>query len=192
MIMPPARRRNTKASKLEVDEPVKNQENPGTSETERGSTERTQPAEVPSMAPAQEVDEVVQNQENPGLHEPVDRSEPQIVTDSAGISYDVSKSPAELVTSDPEDEKRKAELKQSTAALDGRTEKDDDKKYIEIEFLESGITAARRVWKAGEVLRVEDSDSGISAHRSATGNVWFEMSESEQREKYGKPMFKRK
>lgn len=186
----------------EVDETVQNQMNPGTSEEERESTDA--PAEDKdatkawdTLAPANEVDETVHNQMNPGLNM-VDRNpEPEVVEDSAGIKYDVSKPYPELITdeSSPEEQQRKARVRQTEAVLRakdvGETE-ESDRKYIEIEFLESGLTTNGHVWKKGEVLKLEDNEDTYRLNKDIEDNVWFEQSASEQEERYGKVMFEKR
>ena len=181
MIVVPAKPRKT-ATKA-VDPTVENQENPGTSEEERPSTETdTDAAAVPpKMAPAFPVDETVVNQENPGTFA-VDRTpEPQIVTDSAGIAYDVSKGPSpQLVQEDREEEKNR--VRQTTAALDGRSEPTDDEDYFTINFLESGLTYAQTVWKKGEFVQVHKSKE----------KPWMSMSDEEQKRRFGAVKFERR
>lgn len=184
-----------------VDETVVNQENPGTSETERPSTEEPTPApETPKVAPAHEVDETVVNQESPGSGEFVDRNpEPQIVEDSAGIAYDVSKPYPELVTSDPETEQRRARVRHESGALDAKDIEgaDDDKKEeskdrLEIYFLETGLTAQSRVWKAGQTLVLEDNEETRKGIEDTEGNVWYDLSAEEQKKRYGKVFFEKR
>lgn len=62
--MPPRKRAAAKTT--EVDQTVVNQENPGSSEEERETTETESSAKVVGTAPANEVDETVRNQMNPG------------------------------------------------------------------------------------------------------------------------------
>lgn len=170
------------AKKKAVDKTVENQENPVQSEVSRESTEtKPEPAEYVKNVPAHEVDETVENQMNPGINM-VDRNpDPEIVTDSAGIAYDVSKAYPELVdTEDREAEKNK--IRQDNAVLDARTDKDNDEDLIEIEFLENGFTTSR-VWKKGETLRV---------HKDGE-EPWMNLSEKEQKDLYsGRKMFERK
>jgi len=187
------------AAANDVDKPVENQENPGTSTEERESTNpEPEVAEVPKMAPAHEVDETVHNQMNPGL-EMVDRHpEPVILEDAAGVKFDVSKPFPELITDDPEAEKRRARVRQTESVLDaknieGSNDPDnDEREHLEIEFLESGLTVAARVWKAGQVLVLEDNEASKKTHQDAEGNVWYELSADEQMERYGKVFFEKR
>jgi hypothetical protein len=185
-----------KSATPKVDEPVVNQENPGTSEKERPSTEENQEAYVPKMAPANEVDETVVNQESPGKNEPVNRNpDPFIVADSAGIQYDLNKTPQpELVQEDREAEKNR--LRQTDGALnaaDWREEdKDDDRKFIEVEFLESGLTIMRKVWKKGEVLREIDDENFRTNNDNGDGTYWFDQSAEDQKKRYGKVYFEKR
>jgi len=185
-----------KKSAPKVDEPVVNQENPGTSETERPSTEESTEAYVPKMAPANKVDETVENQESPGTHEAVNRQpEPLIVEDSAGIKYDLSKTPQpELVQEDRSAEQNR--IRQTEGALnaaDWREEdSDSDKIYVEVEFVDSGFTVARKVWKVGEVLKVEDTEELRRDSDDGEGNLWYDQSADQQRKRYGRVFFEKR
>jgi len=185
-----------KKSATNVDEPVLNQENPGVSETERPSTEEVKSAEVPKMAPANEVDETVRNQESPGTHQAVNRQpEPMIVEDSAGIKYDLSKTPQpELVQEDREAElNRTRQTEGALNAADWRDEDaDDDREYVEVEFLESGFTVSRKVWKKGEVFKEEDNETFRAYHTDGEGGYWFDQSADDQRKRYGKVFFEKR
>jgi hypothetical protein len=185
-----------KSATPKVDETVENQEAPFSKVTERPSTEENQAPEVPKMAPANEVDETVVNQESPGTHEAVNRNpEPMIVEDSAGIKYDLNKTPQpELVQEDREAEKNR--IRQTEGALnaaDWREEdKEDDRKFVEVEFLESGFTVARRVWKKGEVLREIDDENFRKDNEDGDGSFWFDQSADDQRKRYGKVFFEKR
>ncbi len=186
----------TRKKATTVDEPVVNQENPGTSEKARPSTETKPSAETPKMAPANKVDETVVNQENPGLNEPVNRQpEPMIVEDSAGIKYDLSKTPQPELIVDDTREAEKNRIRQTEGALnaaDWREDTDDNKKYVEVEFLESGLTVARKVWLKGEVFKAEDDDNFRQDNSDEDGNLWYDMNADEQRNRYGKVFFERR
>lgn len=179
-----------------VDEPVVNQENPGTSETERPSTETPNRVEPPKMAPANKVDETVQNQESPGTHEAVNRQpDPIIVEDSAGIKYDISKTPQpELVQEDREAELNR--IRQTEGALNSADWRDEeareDRKYLEVEFLESGFTVSRKVWKKGEILKEVDDDAFRLYNDNGDGSFWFDQTADEQRKRYGKVLFEKR
>lgn len=185
-----------KSATPKVDEPVVNQENPGSSETERPSTEEVQEPVVPKMAPANEVDETVVNQESPGTHEAVNRNpEPNIVADSAGIKYDLNKTPSpELVQEDREAElNRTRQTEGALNAADWRDEDaDKDKKYVEVEFLESGFTVSRKVWKKGEIFKEEDNDIFRLYNDNGDGTFWFDQTADEQRKRYGKVLFEKR
>src|SRR3954468_6787201 len=185
-----------KKSATNVDEPVLIQENPGVSETERPSAEEVKSAEVPKMAPANEVDETVRNQESPGTHQAVNRQpEPMIVEDSAGIKYDLSKTPQpELVQEDREAElNRTRQTEGALNAADWRDEDaDDDREYVEVEFLESGFTVSRKVWKKGEVFKEEDNETFRAYHTDGEGGYWFDQSADDQRKRYGKVFFEKR
>lgn len=190
-------KKKTSTKQTQVDEPVKNQEEPFAHTVERPSTEKQSTApEVAKNIAAHEVDDTVKNQENPGAAEPVDRNPgPQVVTDSEGISYDVSKSSPELIQEKDSDEEqaRKAKLKQESAALDARGQDETrDRKYIEIEFVSTGLTAKSKVWKAGEVLKLEDSEQTRLATASTDGKLWYEMTAEEQKNRFGRVMFERR
>lgn len=165
-----------------VDEPVKNQENPGTSETERPSTEKTNEPEVAKTAPANDVDETVVNQEHPGTSA-VDRNpEPQLVTEDSGVTYDISKSPAPEIVSDV-DEAEKNRIRQTHAALDARHDPErDDKDSFIIDFLESGLTYAQRVWKKGEYVKVPNDRQ----------KAWMDLSAAQQKERWGHVKFEKR
>jgi hypothetical protein len=173
--------RARKVATPKVDETVENQENPVTSETERPSTETEESATPPKMAAANRVDETVENQMNPGVNM-VDRTpEPQIVADSAGIEYDVSKSTPELVVDDRAEEK--ATIKQNEAVLNPAEwrEEDENKEYFEIYFVETGLSTTK-VWKKGESLKVLAGDE----------DDWMKLSASEQKDRYGRVMFEKR
>lgn len=194
--MPPAKRK-TSNKQTQVDDTVKNQEEPFAHTTERPSTEKdaTEP-EVAKNTPAHEVDDTVKNQENPGAVEPVDRNPgPQVVTDAEGISYDVSKSSPELLQEKDSDEElaRKARLKQESAVLDARDQDETrERKFIEVEFVSTGLTAKSKVWKAGEILRFEDTEQSRLATASKEGKLWYDMTAEEQKKRFGRVMFERR
>jgi hypothetical protein len=172
-----------KAATNAVDETVVNQENPGTSEEARPSTEPDvdKAAVPPKMAPAFPVDETVVNQENPGTFAVNRAPEPQIVTDSAGIAYDVSKGPSpELVQDGREEDKNR--IRQTEAALDARSEPTKDDDYFTINFIESGLTYAQTVWKKGEFVQVHKSKE----------KPWMSMSDDEQKRRFGRVKFERR
>lgn len=184
----------------EVDEPVVNQEHPGTSDKDRGTTnpDPVEP-EFAKMAPAQEVDITVVNQESLGAGEVVDRNpDPEIVENPiTGASYDVSKSTPELIDPNKEDaDARNARLRQTEGVMNAKdlVEHDEDKasKKIEIEFVESGLTAQGRVWKKGQVLTVDDNDDARRINADSEDNVWYEYSAEEQKERYGKVFFEKR
>lgn len=190
-----ARKRTTTPK---VDETVENQENPGTSTEKRESTE-TPEATTPEMAPAQEVDDTVKNQESLGSAEVVDRNpDPQIVTDSTGSQFDVSKSQPELVDPDAEEtERRRAYLRQTEGAMNAKDFREDDdesdeKNYVNIVFVESGLTVQGKVWKAGNISKLDDSPEARKAEEDTEGKVWYDQSAEEQKEKYGKVFFEKR
>jgi hypothetical protein len=174
----------------DVDEPVENQMNPGLSEKDRSEDDSAEEEDKEAtkawdtLAPAQKVDETVENQMNPGINM-VDRTpDRQIVADSAGITYDVSKSYPELV--DPEREANlaaKGKMRHDEAVLnakDFRKEGDENDNNVSIEFVNTGLSALGHVWRAGETVRVAKDKI----------RPWMKQSESEQEERYGKVMFK--
>lgn len=180
--MPAARRKKIETSA--VDEPVVNQENPGTSEEDRSEDSNQQEENpVAEMAPAMEVDETVENQMNPGINM-VDRNpEPELVTDDAGVTRDVSKSPAPEIV-DPEAEARSAEkarIRQQEGALNAAEWRDENPELTTITFIESGLTGRGHVWKAGEQLSFEEDKA----------EDWMLLSESEQKDRYGKVFFEK-
>lgn len=181
-----------------VDEPVENQEQPGKSEKDR-SEDAGKPDEDPertkawdTLAPALPVDETVENQMNPGVNMVDRQPERQLVEDSAGVVYDVSKSVPELVDADVEArEAEKARIRQQEAVLNPAEwrEEDEDKTYIVLVFVNTGLLGLGKVWKKGEVLRVAGEE-----HQSTfdtNGNSWLDLSASEQEERYGRVMFER-
>lgn len=185
----------------DVDETVRNQESPVISEKARPSTDENADKvdEVVKVAPANDVDDVVVNQENPGAGEFVDRNpEPQIVEDSVGVQFDISKSYPELMTDDPDAGVRKARVRQEQAVLnakdieDGNDEEVEKHDHINLYFLESGLTAQGRVWKAGQTLVLEDNEDTRRAQEDIEGNVWYELSASEQKDRYGKVFFEKR
>jgi hypothetical protein len=157
-------------------------------------------ATVPEMTPAQEVDDTVKNQESLGSAEVVDRNpEPTIVQNSTnGAFYDVSKSAPEVV--DPEadeNESRQNRLRQTSGALNAKDfadeNADEDKpSKISLEFLESGLSASGKVWRKGEVLELDDSEEARAPYKDTEGNVWYDLSANEQKEKYGKVFFEKR
>lgn len=182
----------------QVDETVENQESPGKSEKDRGTTNpEPEEPEFAKMAPAHEVDITVINQESLGAGEVVDRNpDPVIVEDSAGIKYDVSKPYPELT--DPENEEdsqRRARLRQTHAALNAKDLVDSDEEStnkIELEFVETGLTAHGTVWRKGQVLSLEDNETTRQANADTNGDVWYELSADQQKERYGKVFFEKR
>jgi len=194
--MPPTRRKAATPNK--VDETVVNQESPGTSTEDRSPTEPKQ--EVAKSAPANRVDDTVINQESLGSGEVVDRNpEPQIV-ERSGATYDVNKSYPELIDPDEEEtEIRRNRLRQTDAAMNAKdltedNDKDDDKdsKKVELEFVESGLTAQGRVWKKGEVLSFDETKESRKANSDLNDEVWYELSTSQQKDRYGKVFFEKR
>ena len=200
--MPPAKKKPAVANK--VDETVVNQEHPISSEEDRKPEEsKLAEPQVAKMAPAHEVDPTVLNQESLGSGEVVDRQpEPVIYQNDIGVEYDVSKPYPELITSDsdPEEQKRKNRARQESGVLNAKDiegEGDEEAKKnqdpdIEIEFLETGLTVERKVWKAGEVLVLKDNDFTHASNADVDGKVWYEQSASEQKDRYGKVFFEKR
>ncbi len=161
------------------------------------NTEATTPA-VAKAAPANKVDETVVNQESLGSGNVVDRSpEPQIVQTSSGASYDVSKSHPELVDPDAEEtEARKNRLRQTDAAMSAKDlvvqDDNDNAEKVELEFIESGLTAQGRVWKKGQVLSFTETEDSRKAEADLNDDVWYELSAAEQKERYGKVFFEKR
>jgi hypothetical protein len=180
----PARTRKVTTPK--VDETVENQENPGTSVEDRSDDSGKDESPVAKMAPAQQVDEAVENQLNPGVNM-VDRNpDPVLVTDDAGITRDINKTPSpELVDLDAKErEQEKARIRQNDAAMNAADwrEEESDVEKISIEFVESGLTAYGQVWKTGQTLSVEKDKA----------EEWMSLSESEQKERYKKVFFEKR
>ena len=201
--MPAAPRERKAAAAKKVDETVVNQENPGTS-TEDRSPESTESAPaVAKAAPANKVDDTVINQESLGSGEVVDRSpEPQIVETATGASYDVSKSHPELIDPDADEtEARRNRLRQTDAVMNAKDlveqddddeKKDSDAKKVDLEFVETGLTAQGRVWKKGEVLSFTETKDSRKSEADINDEVWYELSASEQKERYGKVFFEKR
>lgn len=178
----PARPRK-KAETTAVDEPVVNQENPGTSEEDRSEDSNTEDTSVAEMAPAMDVDETVENQMNPGINM-VDRNpEPELVTDEIGVTRDVSKTPEPEIV-DPDAEARaaeKARIRQQEGALNAAEWREDNPDLTTITFVESGLTGRGHVWKAGEQLSFEEDNA----------EDWMLLSADEQKDRYGKVFFEK-
>lgn len=144
------------------------------------------------------VDETVRNQESLGSGNVVDRNpDPQLVQDPfSGATYDVSKSSPELVDPDAEEnEIRKNKLRQEGGVLNAKdfeSDEQDETPKIKLEFLESGLTAGGRVYKKGETLELEDTESARKTHEDLDGNVWYELSANEQKTRYGKVFFEKR
>ncbi len=182
--MPP---RAKKTTSPQVDETVENQENPGTSEEDRSEDSNRDESPVAKMAPAQEVDETVENQMNPGINM-VDRNpDPELVTDDAGVTRDVSKTPQPEIV-DPNADEVQAEknrIRQQEGAMnaaDWREDDNSDVEKLEIVFVESGLTGYGKVWKAGETLSIEKDKA----------EEWMSLSQSEQEERYKKVFFEKR
>jgi hypothetical protein len=175
----PARPRKTAPKK--VDTPVENQENPGTSETERPSTEDSREPEVSKTAPANEVDETVVNQEHPGTSAVNRDPDPQLVTSESGVVFDISKSPAPEIVSDT-DEAEKNRIRQTQAVMDARSNPEEDDDSFILDFLESGLTYAQRVWKKGEYVKVPNDRQ----------KAWMDLSANEQKQRWGHVKFEKR
>jgi hypothetical protein len=170
----------------EVDETVENQENPVQSEEDRSEeSSEVEDKEATkawdTLAPAAEVDETVVNQMFPGENM-VDRNPgPQIVADSAGVTYDVSKPVPELIDPSAEEtEQERARAKQTGAAMNAADFREENEDNVTIEFVSTGLSAFRHVWKQGEVLR----------YKKDAMRPWMKQSREEQEERYGRQMFK--
>jgi hypothetical protein len=186
----------------EVDETVRNQENPFSEVSERESTNDTVENRVAEMAPAQEVDVTVRNQESLGSAEVVDRNpDPELVEDPiTGAIYDVSKSDRELVDPDKEEtEARRARLSQTEGVLNAKEidgpedqEAPETPSKFAVEFLESGLSVLGRVWKKGQILELEDVETTREQNKDTNGDIWYELSAEEQKERYGKVFFEKR
>lgn len=150
-------------------------------------------------APVNKVDDTVVNQENPGTVEPVERNpEPQII-ESGSASYDVNKSHPELIDPEKDEtEARRARLRQTDAVMNAKdlteddSEKKDEGKKVELEFVESGLTAQGKVWKKGEVLSFTETEESRKANADLNDDVWYELSTSQQKDRYGKVFFEKR
>lgn len=193
--MPPAKKR---ATTKPVDETVINQESPVTSEKERESTNpEPREDEFVKQAPANEVDITVVNQESLGAGEVVDRSEPVIVEDAAGVKHDISGAFPQLVDDESDETaQRRARLRQTDAVMNAKdlVESDDENKEntITLEFVESGLTALGTVWKKGQQVSLEDTEQAREPHKDTEGNVWFDLTAEEQKKRYGKVFFEKR
>lgn len=133
-----------------------------------------------AAAPKKVVDETVVNQENPGTSA-VDRNpEPQLVTKDNGVTYDISKSAPEVVVDSREAEKNR--IRQTESVLDARTDKEPNKDFFTIEFVESGLTYAQRVWKKGETVDIPKSRT----------KAWMDLTDEEQVARWGKVKFEKR
>jgi hypothetical protein len=144
---------------------------------------------APAKSDPTAVDETVVNQESPGSQEPVDRSPGQnLVTDDAGVTYDMNKTPApEIVDLEAEERaQEKARIRQNEAALNAKDWQDEDKKddsnTVELEFVETGLTHLGHVWKKGEILRCEESEL----------EDWMKYSAEEQKQRYKRVYFEKR
>lgn len=120
------------------------------------------------------VDETVRNQESLGSGNVVDRNP---------------------VQPDPEalaDEARKNRFSQTNAVLDAKDFTDKTPAKISVEFLQTGLTIGGKVWKRGEVFEIEDSESSVKAHQDLQGNCWYDLSASEQKDRYRKVFFEKR
>lgn len=132
---------------------------------------------------AKVVDETVVNQEHPGTSAVNRDPDPQLVTDTnSGVTFDISKSPAPEIVKDDSDEAEKNRLRQTSAALDGRTEKSNNDESFTIAFLETGLTYAQRVWKRGEEVQVPKDRA----------KLWMEMTPEAQIDRWGKVKFEKR
>jgi hypothetical protein len=128
----------------------------------------------------------------------VDRHPDPVILEAAnGTQYDISKSSPELVQADQEEvEARRARVRQTDSVFDAKNlveaPEDTEKKYIELEFVAAGLTVQGKVWKRGEVLRMEATEATRKANQDTKGNVWYELSADEQQEKYGHVKFERR
>lgn len=140
------------------------------------------------------VDDTVKNQENLGSAPVVDRSEPVLVTDETGTTFDRSKSSPEIVDPNAEEtEAYRARVRQTDAALnakEGKDESDAKDGEFNLEFVESGFTVMGRVWKRGQVLKIDPEARNLE--QDTEGNVWYDLSAAEQKERFGKVFFERK
>jgi hypothetical protein len=196
--MPPRK----KAAEVKVDETVKNQENPGSSTEDRTPDEAPAKDAMENAAKAQDVDVTVHNQESLGSAEVKDRNPgPQLVEDpTTGGIYDVSKADRELVDPDREEtEARRARLRQTEGVMNAKDiEGEDDQDGSEstlkfsVEFLESGFTVLGKVWKKGEILVLADSEETRNQNKDSVDSVWYELSTSEQKDRFGKVFFEKR
>jgi hypothetical protein len=141
------------------------------------------------------VDDTVKNQESPGAVEPVDRNpEAQIVEDN-GAQFDISKPYPELIDPDAEEtEARRARLRQTDGAMNAKDlvesdEKEDEDKVV-LEFVESGLTAEGRVWKKGQIFEIPEGSR--NRNTDSEGNVWYDLTAAQQKDRYGKVFFEKR
>lgn len=144
------------------------------------------------------VDATVLNQESPGSLDVVDRSAgPQIIESTSGATYDISKAHPELVDSDRDaTEARRARVLQTDAAMNAKDFNESasvtEGVRFELEFVESGLTAQGRVWKKGEILSFVETEETRKANADLNDDVWYELSTSEQKDRYGKVFFEKR
>lgn len=153
---------------------------------------------APAKAAAPVVDPTVKNQESPGSNVMVDRHPDPVIMEAAnGVQYDISKGAPELVQADQEEvDARRARARQTDSVVDAKnivdSPTDTERKYIVLEFVASGLTVQGKVWKRGEVLRMEDTEATRKASQDTKGNVWYELSADDQQQRYGHVKFERR
>lgn len=139
------------------------------------------------------IDETVENQMNPGVNMVDRQPEPVVVEGANGLQYDVSKPSPELIVEDPANDARRNRVRQTESVLDAKDNAvDSDKDYIVLEFMVTGLTAQGRVWKKGEVLRMEATNDARKANADVNGDVWYELSSEAQLERFGHVKFERR
>lgn len=150
---------------------------------------------VAAVKPAPVIDETVENQNNPGVNMVDRQPEPVVVEGDNGVQYDISKPSPELIVEDPANNADRNRIRQTEAVLnakDSSTSVESDKGYVVLEFMVTGLTAQGRVWKKGEVLRMEDNDENRTSNTDTKGNVWYELSADDQEKRFGHVKFERR
>lgn len=72
------------------------------------------------------------------------------------------------------------------------SDKIDNKSKIVIEFLQPGLTIEGKVWKAGDVLKLDDDETATRRHADSQGNLWYDLTADQQKDRYGKVFFEKR
>lgn len=133
------------------------------------ATPRKRTTTATKVEPTVVIDDTVKNQESLGSAEVVDRN-------PAPVDIEAEKEAA-----------RKARLLQTEAVLKPESARIDSPDKFSVRFLQSGFTVSGRVWKAGQILELNEESR--PEHEDLNGNVWYDLSEDNQVDRYGKVIF---